>query len=135
MGTAIYVKEEYEAQKISDLSSDGVEMVAVYIEKLNIINIVIYRPPDARAYNFSEVLTKLRRILKDVKAPEPTVIVTGDFNFAFVKWKRGINGGCRWEEKNDTASSREGKTQFEKLDVEMNNFGLIQNKKDLTREK
>ena len=95
-GTAIYVKEEYEAQKISDLSSDGVEMVAVYIEKLNIINIVIYRPPDAQANDFSEVLTKLRGILKDVKAPEPTVIVTGDFNFAFVKWKRGINGGYRW---------------------------------------
>ena len=46
-GTAIYVKEEYETQKISELSSDGVEMVAVYTEKLNIINIVIYRPPSA----------------------------------------------------------------------------------------
>ena len=99
-GTAIYVKEEYKAQKISELSSDGVEMVAVYIEKLNIINIVIYRPPDARVFNFSEILMNVRGILKEVKAPEPTVIVAGDFNFAFVKWKRGINGGCIWEEKN-----------------------------------
>ena len=134
-GTAIYVKEEYEAQKISELSSDGVEMVAVYIEKLNIINIVIYRPPDARVFNFSEILKNVRGILKEVKAPEPTVIVAGDFNFAFVKWKREINGGCIWEEKHDAGATREGKMQFERLNVEMDNFGLIQIIEEPTREK
>jgi len=110
-------------------------MVAVYIEKLNIINIVIYRPPDARVFNFSEILKNVREILKEVKAPEPTVIVAGDFNFAFLKWKRGINGGCTWEEKNEAGATREGKMQFERLNVEMDNFGLIQIIEEPTREK
>jgi len=134
-GTAIYVKEEYEAQKISELSSGGVEMVAVYIEKLNIINIVIYRPPDARVFNFSEILKNVRGIYKEVKAPELTVIVAGDFNFPFVKWKRGINGGCIWEENNEAGATREGTMQLERLNVEMDNSGLIQIIKEPTREK
>ncbi|CAL4160765.1 unnamed protein product [Meganyctiphanes norvegica] len=106
-GTAIYVREEFEAQKIAELSSNGVEMVAVYIEKLNIINIVIYRPPDARTYDFQEILIKVRVILKDVKAPEPTVILSGDFNFPFAKWKRNVNGGCILEEKTSVGATRE----------------------------
>merc|ERR1739838_1122355 len=87
-GTAIYVKELYEAQKVTEMSIDGVEMIAVYIEKLNILNIVIYRPPDANMNNFSKVLDKLKDILSEVKVPEPTVLITGDFNFSFIKWIR-----------------------------------------------
>merc|ERR1712033_41227 len=37
-GVAIYVKDEFEAQNIAGMSTDEVEMVAVFIEKLNIIN-------------------------------------------------------------------------------------------------
>ena len=53
-GTAIYVQEKYESHKVTEISVDGVEMIAVHIEKLNIINIVVYRPPDAKANNFYE---------------------------------------------------------------------------------
>ena len=134
-GTAIYVREEFEAQKIAELSSNGVEMVAVYIEKLNIINIVIYRPPDARTYDFQEILIKVRVILKDVKAPEPTVILSGDFNFPFAKWKRNVNGGCILEEKTNVGATRESKVQFERLSEEMDNFGLIQIIEESTRDK
>ena len=52
-GVAIYVKGEFEAQKIAEMSTDEVEMVAVFIEKLNIINIVIYRPPGTKGKSFS----------------------------------------------------------------------------------
>ena len=34
------------------MSTDEVEMVAVFIEKLNIINIVIYRPPGTKGIFF-----------------------------------------------------------------------------------
>ena len=134
-GTAIYVREEYETEQISELSSDGVEMVAVYIEKLNLINIVIYRPPDACKSNFSEILNSISVILKDMKAPEPTVIVTGDFNFAFVKWKREENGGCTWEEKAEIGTTKQCKIQFEKLNDVIDNFGLIQIIEEPTRKK
>ena len=134
-GSAIYIREEYETRKISELSVEGVEMVAVYIEKLNIINIVIYRPPDARLSSFSEALRNVRGILKDVKTPEPTIIVTGDFNFPFVKWKRMKNGGCVWREKMEVGKKKEEKTQFEQLNDEMGEFGLVQIIEESTRDK
>ena len=56
---AIYVKGEFEAQKIAEMSTDEVEMVAVFIEKLNIMNIVIYRPPGTKGNFFSEALRKV----------------------------------------------------------------------------
>jgi len=74
-------------------------MVAVFIEKLNILNIVIYRPPSSLGKNFLEILKKVKDKLNKTKAPEPTIIITGDFNFPFIKWKRGKHGGCEWEKK------------------------------------
>lgn len=77
----------------------------------------------------------IRDILKDIIAPEPTVIVTGDFNFAFLKWKRLGNGGCIWEEKLEGGVKRDEKNQFEKLNKLMDNFGLIQLIEEPTRKK
>ena len=53
-GAAIYIKEEYEAHKVADISVGYIELLAVYIEKLNILNVVIYRPPDAKKDNFKK---------------------------------------------------------------------------------
>ena len=133
-GVAIYVKSEFEAQKIAEMSTDEVEMVAVYIEKLNIINIVIYRPPGTKGKNFSEVLGKVKEILRKVKTPEPTVVITGDFNFAFVEWTRGKLGGCEWKRKINTGATRDEQRQFERLNEQMDEFGLIQIIDEPTRE-
>ena len=69
-GTAIYVKGKFEAQKIAEMSTNEIEMVAVFIKKLNI---VIYRPPGAKGRHFSEILEKVKEILEKVKSPEPSV--------------------------------------------------------------
>ena len=131
-GTAIYVKEEYESQIVAKMSTGSVEMVAVYIEKLNILNIAIYRPPDALKHSFSEILKNVKKILRNTRTPEPTIIITGDFNFPFLKWKRDINGGCIWEIKKVVAT-RDEKNQFEILNAAMDDFGLIQTIEEPTR--
>ena len=46
-----------------------------------------------------DVLINVKEILENVKAPEPTIIITRDFNFAFKEWKRGEYGLCEWEKK------------------------------------
>merc|ERR1712121_543984 len=125
-GVAIYVKDEFEAQKIAEMSTEEVEMVAVFIEKLNIINIVIYRPPGTKGKNFSEILGKVKEILRKVKTPEPTVVLTGDFNFSFVEWTRGKLGGCDWNKKKNTGATREDQRQLESLSEQMDEFGLVQ---------
>ena len=121
-GVAIYVKSEFEAQTIAEISTDEVEMVAVYIEKLNIINIVIYRSPGKKGKKFLEVLKKVKEILRKVKTPEPTVVLTGDFNFAFVEWKRGKHAGCEWKKKTNTVATRKEQRPFERLNEKTDEF-------------
>ena len=55
--------------------------MAIYIEKLNTINIVIYRPPDAGSLAFNKVIDEIKTLLKNMDKQEPNVIITGDFNF------------------------------------------------------
>ncbi|CAL4246548.1 unnamed protein product, partial [Meganyctiphanes norvegica] len=43
-GTAIYLNEDFEANILLEASVEKCEMIAIFIEKLNTINIVIYRP-------------------------------------------------------------------------------------------
>ena len=70
-GTAIYVKSGFDAQKIAEMSSDEVEMVAVFIEKLNILNIVMYKPPSSQGKNFLLILKKVKEILKKQRHQNP----------------------------------------------------------------
>ena len=66
---------------------ESCEIVAIEIEKINIINIVIYRPPDTELSTFIKVMNKIKHILAVMDTPEPTVLITGDFNFPFIEWK------------------------------------------------
>merc|ERR1712002_1360009 len=95
-------------------------------EKLNIINIVIYRPPGTKGKNFSEILGKVKEILRKVKTPEPTVVLTGDFNFSFVEWIKGKQEGCEWNKKKNTGATREDQRQLESLSEQMDELGLVQ---------
>ena len=57
-GTAIYIHEDFESNLLISDSFESCEIVAIYIEKLNTINIVIYRPPDAGSLAFNKVIDK-----------------------------------------------------------------------------
>ena len=96
-GAAIYVKDPYEAKEISNVGVGKCEMIAIEIEKLNTVNIVIYRAPDTTSSVFLSIITQLKGLLASLKSPEPTIIISGDFNFPFINWIRDANNGCRWE--------------------------------------
>ena len=40
------------------------------------------------------MLKKVETILQEMKKPEPTVIITGDFNFRFIEWTRNDMNIC-----------------------------------------
>ena len=134
-GTAIYVKEQVEAKQISEASIERCEMIAIYIEKINTINIVIYRPPDTKLSAFNCILDKINNILSTMSTPEPTVIITGDFNFPFVTWTKGIYNGCRWKITPGSRMTIDEKLQFTKLNEIADNYNLIQVIDEPTREK
>ena len=120
---------------IAQLSVGGVEMVAVYIKRINTINIVIYKPPNATTNDFTTILEKVKEMLSKLNKPEPTVILSGDFNLPFIRWIKGTNNGCRWEEKKNSGATTEGRKQLNKLTEVTENFGLVQIIDEPTRDK
>ena len=66
---------------------------------------------------------------------EPTVIISGDFNFPFVTWKRSIGGACNWKMKKDTNRKKDDKKQFNTLMEIIDNYNLMQIIEEPTREK
>merc|ERR1712215_500929 len=52
-----------------------------------------------------------------------------------VEWSRGKLGGCEWKRKmNNTGATRDEQRQFERLNEQMDEFGLIQIIDEPTRE-
>ena len=132
-GAAIYIKDQLEAKIISKINTGKCEMLAINIERLNTINIVIYRPPDTTLNAFTRIIKELENILECIKPPEPNIIITGDFNFPFIKWIRKPCNGCRWEYIPGASASRDEKSQFIKLILLLDKFNLIQSIEEPTR--
>ena len=134
-GVAIYLRDQIEANEISNVSIKKCEMIAIRIEKLNTINIVIYRPPDTSSSVFLLMLKELQEILEKLESPEPTVIISGDFNFPFVNWTRDLSNGCRWEIKPNSNVTVDEKLQFFRLMALVDKHNLVQAVEEPTREK
>ena len=96
-GTAIYINDKVEAEKLGEISFNKCEMVAIKIPEIQTINIVVYRPPGTKFNEFNVILKKLQEMFKELEKPEPTIILSGDFNFPFVKWSRLENNSCTWD--------------------------------------
>ena len=86
-GTAIYVHDKIEANIKLKMSNGKCEVVAVEMPDIQTLNIVVYRPPDTKSHEFNPILSEIQNILQNLEKPEPTIILSGDLNFPFVKWK------------------------------------------------
>ena len=103
-------------------------------QKSKTVNIVVYRPPKTKLQEFDMILDKIKEIFSKLNKPDPTIILSGDFNFPFVKWKRLPNNSCAWEYISNTNATADEKKQFEKLMHLCNNQCLLQIIDEPTRE-
>ena len=125
-GAAIYLHDKIEANQICDVSNGICEMVAVRIPDIQTINIVVYRPPKTKSHEFNPVLKEIQKIFQNLEKPEPTIILSGDLNFPFVKWKRLSDNSCSWEYKANTNATSDEKNQFQKFLEICNNQFMLQ---------
>ena len=133
-GTAIYLYERLEADLLCEISYEKCEMVAIQIPEIQTVNIVVYRPPKTKLQEFDIILDKIKEIFSKLNKPDSTIILSGDFNFPFVKWKRLPNNSCAWEYISNTNATADEKKQFEKLMHLCNNQCLLQIIDEPTRE-
>ena len=132
-GTAIYLKDGFEARLLLEDRVESCEIVAIHIESINVVNIVVYRPPDTHSAEFTNVMDKIKKLLEGMVSPEPSVIITGDFNFPFIEWKRGELNACKWGMKTYNNAKEDDKKQFYKLMDIMDSFHLVQMIQEPTR--
>lgn len=94
-GVITYIREELtpETQVLFSNSNTYTEAQLIYIKKLDLIFTIIYRPPDCPIEAFLETINAIRALL-DTFTPQPTLIITGDFNLPIIDWSTdSINGG------------------------------------------
>ena len=125
-GTAIYLNADIEGSLISSFSKNKCEMVAVKIPSLNLVNIVIYRPPHTKINDFNPLIAKIREILNSLERPDPTIVWTGDFNFPFVEWKECESGGSVWNFNPNINACADEREQFRNIMNLASNFNMIQ---------
>ena len=94
---------------------------------------IVYRPPDTKLPVFTAIMNKINRILSEMETPEPTVILTGDFNFPFIEWKRSEVGACSWSMKQGTYGTEDEKSQFHKMMEVIDKYHLVQSIEEPTR--
>ena len=63
-GVAIYLHDSLEAEVIGGISHKKCEMLAIHMKEMNMVNIVIYRPPDTELQVFEVILKELKKILE-----------------------------------------------------------------------
>ena len=134
-GTAIYVHDKIDANIKLKLSNGKCEVVAVEMPDIQTINIVVYRPPDTKSHEFNPILSEIQKILKNLEKPEHTIILSGDLNFPFVKWKRLPDNSCSWEYKSNTNATTDEKQQFESLLEMCGDHFMLQMVGEPTRER
>ena len=84
---ALYIREDLTGDVMCSFDNGVCELLVVMVHQLNTVVAVIYRPPDTRLGEFSEILSKLDDVMAELQTPTPTVSLMGDFNFP----KRAIN--------------------------------------------
>ena len=133
-GTAIYIHDKIESNVKLKMSNGKCEVVAVEMPDVQTLNIVVYRPPGTKSHEFNPILDEIQNLFQNLEKPEPTIILSGDLNFPFVKWKRLPDNSCSWEYKCHANATTDEKQQFEKLLEICNNQFMLQMIEEPTRE-
>ena len=75
-------------------------MLMIKIEKINVTNKVLYRPPGTETTAFKKVVEAMETDLTKLEEKErtTTIYLMGVLNFPFLEWRKK-NIGCNREEK------------------------------------
>ena len=77
-GVALYIREDLTGDILCSYDNGVCELLVVMVHQLNTVVVVVYRPPNTRVNEFSELLSKLNGVLKELPSPSPTITVMGD---------------------------------------------------------
>ena len=127
-GVIIYINNKFTYQTLVSASDEICSTIAVYINELNLIVFMIYRPPpDYDTQYHGEILEEsfktividnIYKVLKDHKSPVPDIIIAGDFNFPRAIWRYGIGEAI--------ANTKSEKNSLQQIIDVATDFNLLQ---------
>lgn len=91
-GTIIYLRDDIALnyKRLQSYSDGQIELQAIHIQLCSIVIInCSHHPPSSCSRNFSSALEALSGLVDSLSIPTPDIILTGDFNFSFIKWPEG----------------------------------------------
>ena len=95
-GVVIYVRTDLAGSwEVMLTGSDRrVEYMVLHNRRLNLVLGGIYRPPSCKLDYLNNVLCNIRNAVDQIGTPEPTILLTGDFNLPIIRWdSMTIEGG------------------------------------------
>jgi hypothetical protein len=100
-GVALFLRDDLTgdllasyAQIHPNRSGSVCELLGVKVHQLDTVVCVMYRPPDTRIEEFTEMLQYLDHTLSSLPTPSPTVILMGDMNLpqSCISWRCSEDG-------------------------------------------
>ena len=135
-GVIIYVRNDLMYDTLVSESDEMCSLVAIYINDLNLILFMAYRPPpnhknhyhgEILEYSFKNIIIdNIKKVMMKYNTPTPDVILAGDLNFPKASWKAGIG--------EINSDSRSNKRSLKLLIDFATEFNLLQKIEEGTRE-
>ena len=88
-GCAIYLRNDLLGQLVDSHSNSMCETPVVKVKSLNLLLIVVYRPPKCSVVNFCEALKVCQKAINEVTEKDPKVkdiLQFGDYNLPCITW-------------------------------------------------
>ena len=67
------------------------EVLIVKLSEPDVVLVLIYRPPNATAASFNDIIQRTEETIRALESPLPEVMMLGDFNFPGVLWDSTIS--------------------------------------------
>ena len=80
-GVCVFLRDDISGECLTTFDNGVCELLVIKVHSLNMILVVVYRPPDTRISEFSPLLSELENSLNNFSGPKFSVLMVGDFNF------------------------------------------------------
>ena len=90
-GIIVYIKHglEPQAKIVSSGSLNSIEYQVIYLEKMNLLLITVYRSPQSVGNSFTTVMSRIDETLHQFEGKCSSIIMNGDFNLPDIVWDHG----------------------------------------------
>ena len=90
-GIIVYIKNglEPQAKIISSGSLNSIEYQILYLERMNLLLITIYRSPQSDASSFTTIMSRIDETLNQYEGKCSSILMNGDFNLPHIIWDHG----------------------------------------------